>query len=61
MIMIPDPMFNEPGYETIRSTEEGNSRSRSYNADIQVYTVRYAMVEQLRNPPNGIFIIIILL
>ena len=51
--MIPDPMFNEPGYETIRKTEEGNSRSRGYNADIQVHTVRYAMVEQLRNPPAG--------
>jgi len=24
MILIPDPMFNEPGYETIRGTEEGN-------------------------------------
>lgn len=46
-------MFNEPGYETIRNTEEGNSRSRGYNADIQVHTVRYAMVEQLRNPPAG--------
>ena len=53
MIMIPDPMFNEPGYETIRNTEDGETRSRGYNADIQVHTVRYAMVEQLRNPPTG--------
>jgi len=53
MILIPDPMFNEPGYETIRGTEEGNVRSRQYNADIQIHTVRHAMLEQLRNPPAG--------
>ncbi len=28
-------------------------RSRDYNADIQIYTIRYAMLEQLRNPPEG--------
>ena len=28
-------------------------RSREYNADIQVHTVRHAMLEQLRNPPSG--------
>lgn len=30
-------------------------RSSEYNADIQVYTIRYAMTEQLRNPPAGIY------
>ena len=29
------------------------TRSRQYNADIQVHAVRYAMLEQLRNPPTG--------
>ena len=24
MIMIPDPMFNEPGYEAIRGSKEGD-------------------------------------
>lgn len=28
-------------------------QSKAYNADIQVYTIRYAMTEQLRNPPEG--------
>ena len=28
-------------------------RSRQYNADIQIHTVRHAMLEQLRNPPAG--------
>ena len=29
------------------------TRSRQYNADIEVHTVRYAMLEQLRHPPKG--------
>lgn len=53
MILIPDPMFNEPGYEAIKGSPEGNARSKKYDADIQVYTIRYAMLEQLRNPPKG--------
>lgn len=53
MIFISDPMFNEPGYEAIRSTPEGNKRSNQYNANIQVHTIRHAMLEQLRNPPRG--------
>lgn len=53
MIFIPDPMFNEPGYEAIKGSTEGNTRSQKYNADIQVYTIRYAMLEQLRSPPQG--------
>ena len=32
------------------------ARSSEYNADIQLYTIRYAMLEQLRNPPEGMFI-----
>ena len=30
------------------------AQSRKFNADIEVYTLHYAMVEQLRNPPKGI-------
>ena len=26
MILIPDPMYNEPGYEGMRNTPEGNVR-----------------------------------
>jgi len=28
-------------------------RGRMYNADLQVHTIRHAMLEQLRNPPAG--------
>jgi len=29
------------------------AKSAEYNADLHVHTVRYAMLEQLRNPPAG--------
>jgi ubiquitin-protein ligase len=53
MILIPDPMYNEPGYEGMRDTPEGNERSAQYNAGIRLSTVRYAMVDQLRKPVEG--------
>lgn len=32
MILISDPMYNEPGYEGMRNTPEGNVRfSRAYD------------------------------
>ncbi len=53
MIFIPDPMYNEPGYEGMRGTTEGEARSREYNARLRLMTVRHAMLGQLRNPPPG--------
>ncbi|XP_048576490.1 uncharacterized protein LOC5513359 isoform X2 [Nematostella vectensis] len=54
MILIPDPCFNEPGYEGIRNTDEGEILSREYNAAIRLATVRHAMTGQLRSPPAGL-------
>ena len=51
LILVPDPFFNEPGYERNRGTPEGDRQSRSYNEAIREATVRYAMVEQLKKPP----------
>ncbi|XP_013383358.1 uncharacterized protein LOC106153808 isoform X1 [Lingula anatina] len=58
MILIEDPMFNEPGYDGIRGTEEGESRSAQYNSKIRLYTIRHAMLGQLRKPPPGSEIVI---
>ena len=52
LILVPDPFFNEPGYERNRGTPEGDRQSRSYNETIREGTVRYAMIAQLRSPPE---------
>lgn len=50
LILVPEPYFNEPGYERSRGTQAGNQSSREYNSNICQATVKWAMLEQLRNP-----------
>lgn len=51
LILVPDPFFNEPGYERIRGTPDGNRQAREYNEVIREATIRYAMIDILRKPP----------
>ena len=51
LILVPEPYFNEPGYEQSRGTPSGTQRSQEYNANITQATARWAILEQLRNPP----------
>lgn len=53
MMFTPDPCFNEPGYEGMRGTDEGNALCKEYNAEIKLYTIRHAIVGQLREPTPG--------
>jgi baculoviral IAP repeat-containing protein 6 len=53
LIMNSEPIYNEPGYAHMQGTPEGNDKSAEYNARLHPYTVRYAMLDQLRNPPRG--------
>ncbi|KAI3413664.1 Baculoviral IAP repeat-containing protein 6 [Globodera pallida] len=51
LILVNDPYFNEPGYERYNNTQQGDLASQRYNAVIQVATVRWAILEQLKRPP----------
>ena len=50
LILVPDPYFNEPGYERSRGTPTGQQNSMDYNANIKQATMKWAMLEQMRNP-----------
>ncbi|XP_055530487.1 baculoviral IAP repeat-containing protein 6 isoform X3 [Wyeomyia smithii] len=50
LILVPEPYFNEPGFERSRGTPSGTHSSREYNSNIYQACVRYAMLEQLKNP-----------
>jgi ubiquitin-protein ligase len=52
-IFIEEPYFNEPGYESSRGTPHGTTQSNSYNNRVRVATVKFAMIDQLENPPKG--------
>uniref|UniRef100_A0A914V5Q6 UBC core domain-containing protein n=1 Tax=Plectus sambesii TaxID=2011161 RepID=A0A914V5Q6_9BILA len=51
LILIEDPYYNEPGYESQRGTPEGTRRSNSYNQDVRSNCAKWAILEQLKMPP----------
>jgi baculoviral IAP repeat-containing protein 6 len=50
LILNAEPYYNEPGYEKSRGTEAGERNSREYNAGIEIATVEWAMLDQIRHP-----------
>lgn len=50
LILVPDPFFNEPGYETTMHTPKGQQDSANYSANIMASTMQYAIEEQLHRP-----------
>jgi baculoviral IAP repeat-containing protein 6 len=50
MILIPDPYFNEPGWEASRGTPKGAAASKAYNDNLLPHTIRYAMISQIAAP-----------
>jgi baculoviral IAP repeat-containing protein 6 len=50
LILVPESYFNEPGFERSRGTPSGTHSSREYNSNIYQACVKWAMLEQLKNP-----------
>ncbi|XP_038074812.1 baculoviral IAP repeat-containing protein 6-like [Patiria miniata] len=50
LILVSEPYFNEPGYERSRGTPSGTQSSKEYDANIMQATVKWGMLEVLRNP-----------
>jgi len=53
LIMVERPYYNEPGYESQMGTYSGEKQSKAYVDNIRVQTIRWAMVDQLKNPSPG--------
>lgn len=51
LIFVPEPYYNEPGWERYMGTKDGDRRSREYNKVRERGTVAYAIIEMLENPP----------
>lgn len=52
LIFVKDPYFNEPGFERYIGTDKGAQLSNAYNQQLQHATLHYAILEQLRHPPE---------
>lgn len=53
LILVENPYFNEPGWERQMHTEAGKERSFKYNDNIRLQTIRVAMVDMIKNPPQS--------
>lgn len=51
LIMVAEPYFNEPGYDSLMGTADGKASSDTYNRNVKLQTVRLAMIEMLKYPP----------
>jgi ubiquitin-protein ligase len=54
LIFIEEPYFNEPGYERDRNNDRGRKNSKDYNEIRRVETIRWAINDKLKNPPETI-------
>lgn len=53
LILVDEPYFNEPGYESSSNTPSGKKQSANYNDNIRYETMRVAMLGMLKNKLNG--------
>ncbi|CAD7702080.1 unnamed protein product [Ostreobium quekettii] len=53
LILVPEPYFNEPGYEVTMHTENGKQASRAYSQEIREHTIHRAMIDYLKKPPKS--------
>lgn len=53
IIMSSEVYFNEPGYEYEMNTPEGAMKNTAYSNIVRYCNIKFAMIEAIRNPPNG--------
>lgn len=53
IIMSEEVYFNEPGFEGEAGTEEGERKNEAYSNIVRYSNIKFAMIQQLRNPPKG--------
>ena len=53
LIMVDEPYFNEPGWERQMHTEQGKKSSFDYSDNIRLQTLKWAILDKLKNPTKG--------
>ncbi len=53
LIMTEDIYYNEPGLEVYAGTPQGELENEGYSNVVRFCNIKYAMIEQMRNPPKG--------
>ena len=50
LILTSEPYFNEPGYQGMKGSANGDYQSERYNEGIRNATLEWAILDQLKNP-----------
>jgi ubiquitin-protein ligase len=53
LIFVENPYYNEPGWETQMHTTEGNTKSFKYTDNIRIETLRWGIIDKIKNPTYG--------
>lgn len=53
LILVENPYFNEPGYEKNMHSNEGKRKSYNYTENIRIQTIKWAIIDKIKNPPQG--------
>eukprot|EP00595_Chromulina_sp_UTEXLB2642_P002640 CAMPEP_0196764806 /NCGR_PEP_ID=MMETSP1095-20130614/6897_1 /TAXON_ID=96789 ORGANISM="Chromulina nebulosa, Strain UTEXLB2642" /NCGR_SAMPLE_ID=MMETSP1095 /ASSEMBLY_ACC=CAM_ASM_000446 /LENGTH=192 /DNA_ID=CAMNT_0042121299 /DNA_START=1057 /DNA_END=1635 /DNA_ORIENTATION=+ len=53
LILVPEPFFNEPGYESQIGTPNGTKQSNAYNSVIQEKSIVWGMLDHMKHPKIG--------
>jgi hypothetical protein len=53
IIMSNEVYFNEPGYEHEQGTPEGEAKNDGYANIVKYCNIKFAIIEQIKNPPAG--------
>lgn len=53
LILCAEPYYNEPGFERIYGTPQGDAESLKYSEDVFRNNLKIAILGQLQNPPEG--------
>jgi ubiquitin-protein ligase len=53
LILVEKPYFNEPGWEKEMHTTKGQTNSKKYNEPLLIGTIKWAIIDMIKNPPNG--------
>jgi len=53
LILVENPYFNEPGWEKEMHTKKGQINSKKYNEPLLIGTIKWAIIDMIKNPPNG--------
>ncbi len=53
LILCSEPYYNEPGFERLYGTPQGNQESLKYSEDVFRNNLKYAILGQLQHPPEG--------